>query len=133
MPFSQRIDVAARRRDKLAALAEFYTEFLGIRCEEVRCEEVRCEEVRCEEVRCEEVRCEEIRCEEEASSESWEPWIEMPILLFHNTDDNVVDVELGRGLRESFAKLGFESEWMEYLRVGTGSMSHGPEGCSPVS
>jgi lysophospholipase II len=40
--------------------------------------------------------------------------LETPVFLAHGTDDELVDISLGRGLRDIFQSLGLSVEWHEY-------------------
>ena len=41
-----------------------------------------------------------------------------PCFLSHNTDDDVVDVRLGRSLRDSLRRIGMEVKWDEHEKGG---------------
>lgn len=76
MSFSGGMSAAAQSEDRTAALDEFDEEVLGLHLDET------------------------------ASSEAWSVRTEIPLLLSHNTDNDVLEFELGKGLRDSFANMG---------------------------
>lgn len=49
------------------------------------------------------------------SSNGNTPFLSTPIFLGHGTDDAIIDVELGRQVRDVLTQIGLKVEWKEYL------------------